>query len=241
MSLIRISKALSACGASSRREAEKLIAHGLVKVNGVTINTPVFFVKDEDEISVAGKVLSKNINVKLWKYFKPKGVITSHKDPLKRTTLFEILPSSIGRVISVGRLDYNTEGLILLTNSGNLARTLELPSTKIERVYLCKAHGKMPTKMPEALAAGVTIDSIKYAPIFIEITKQHNTKAWYKVTLSEGKNREIRRVFERFDLQVTRLIRTSYGKFSIGSMKERDLIEIDNQEFNEYTSCKLNL
>ncbi len=234
MSLMRISKALSNYGACSRRDAERLIAQGQVKVNDVIITTPICFVQDSDKISVSDKVISKPAQTRLWKYFKPKGVITSHKDELQRTTLFEILPQNIGRVISVGRLDYNTEGLILLTNNGDLARKLELPSTELERVYLCKAHGKIPTHMIEELSKGVTVHNVQYAPIIVELNKQQGTNIWYKVTLKEGKNREIRNVFEHFDLQVSRLIRISYGKFKADNMRAKDLLEVDHKYFCEY-------
>jgi 23S rRNA pseudouridine2605 synthase len=231
---MRISKALSNYGACSRRDAEKLIAQGQVKVNDVVITTPICFVQDSDAISVSGVVISKPTSVRLWKYFKPKGVITSNKDELGRTTLFEILPKNIGRVISVGRLDYNTEGLILLTNNGDLARTLELPSTNIKRMYLCKAHGRISTNMIEELSKGMTVNDVNYAPIIVRLRKQQGANVWYEVTLSEGKNREIRNVFEHFNQQVSRLIRISYGKFTADDMQAGDLSEINYQEFCEY-------
>lgn len=238
MAQTRITKALSHYGVCSRRDAELLIAKSRVKVNNHILSSPIYFVNDKDVIHVDDIIVSKP-KIRLWKYFKPKGVITSHKDNFNRTTLFEILPKKIGRVISVGRLDYNTEGLILLTNNGDLARKLELPATKLKRVYLCKAYGAMPKGMIQELLSGIKIDNINYGPISVEISKKQNSNTWYIVKLYEGKNNEIRKVFAHFNLQVSRLIRTSYGDFSSKNMTVRNLIEIEYKEFAKYSpNCR---
>ncbi|MSO14512.1 pseudouridine synthase [Rickettsiales endosymbiont of Trichoplax sp. H2] len=231
MSQIRITKALSHYGICSRRDAELLIAKNRVKVNNHVLDSPIYFVNDEDVIHVDDVIVSKPSKIRLWKYFKPKRVITSHKDNFGRTTLFEILPKNIGRVISVGRLDYNTEGLILLTNNGDLARKLELPATKLKRIYLCKAYGIMPKNMIQELLLGIKIDNIQYGPIFVEVYKKQNSNTWYRIKLYEGKNNEIRKVFAHFNLQVNRLIRTDYGNFSSKNMIAKSLIEIEYKEF----------
>lgn len=231
---IRITKALSNYAVCSRRRAEVLILEGRVRVNNFKLTSPVYLVEDSDKIYVDDVIISKSVKTRLWKYFKPKGVITSHKDNFDRTTLFEILPKNIGRVISVGRLDYNTEGLILLTNNGDLARKLELPKTRLKRIYLCKAYGVMPYDMIDELSKGIKIDQVQYGSIITELYKKQGSNSWYKVILHEGKNNAIRNVFAHFKLQVSRLIRTNYGSYSAHDMKPRNLIELDYEEFSQY-------
>lgn len=234
MKPIRIAKALSNYGVCSRRQAEVLILENRVKVNDQILTSPIYLVQNSDQICVDGVIVSKPIRTCLWKYFKPKGVITSHKDNFGRTTLFEELPKNIGRVISIGRLDYNTEGLILLTNNGDLARKLELPSTKLKRVYLCKAYGLTPENMIKELSRGIEIDNVQYGPIVVELYKKQGANSWYKIALYEGKNNEIRNVFAYFKLQVSRLIRIDYGDYSSHNMKPGNLIELDYKEFSKY-------
>ena len=183
MKPIRIAKALSNYGVCSRRQAEVLISENRVKVNDYTLTSPVYLVTDSDKVYVDDVIVSKSTQIRLWKYFKPKGVITSHKDNFDRTTLFEILPKNIGRVISIGRLDYNTEGLILLTNNGDLARKLELPATRLKRIYLCKAHGIMPKNMINELSKGIEINEVQYGSIIVELYKKQGSNSWYKITL----------------------------------------------------------
>jgi 23S rRNA pseudouridine2605 synthase len=234
MTTIRISKALSNYGACSRRDAERFIEEGRVKVNDMQITTPICFVDDSDKVFLDDRLISKPTKTRLWKFFKPREIMTTHRDNLERTTLFELLPKEIGRVISVGRLDYKTEGLILLTNNGCLARTLELPSTNIERIYLCKAHGSLPKNMIKELAHGITVDAIRYAPVKVELRQRQATNSWFKVTLKEGKNREIRNIFEHYKMTVSRLIRVSYGKFTSNNMEANDLVEVNHNKFCEY-------
>jgi 23S rRNA pseudouridine2605 synthase len=234
MKPIRIAKALSNYGACSRRQAEVLISESRVMVNEHTLTSPVYLVTSSDKIYVDGVIISKSTQIRLWKYFKSKSVITSHKDNFNRTTLFEILPKDIGRVISIGRLDYNTEGLILLTNNGDLARKLELPATRLKRIYLCKAHGMMPKNMINELSKGIEVDQVQYGSIIVELYKKQGSNSWYKITLHEGKNNEIRNVFAHFRLQVSRLIRTDYGDYSAHDMKPENLIELDYEKFSQY-------
>lgn len=234
MKPIRIAKALSNYGACSRRQAEVLISESRVKVNDHILTSPVYLVTSLDKIYVDGVIVSKSTQTRLWKYFKPKGVITSHKDNFGRTMLFEILPKDIGRVISIGRLDYNTEGLILLTNNGDLARKLELPATQLKRIYLCRAHGAMPKNMIKELFKGIEVNQVQYGSIIVELYKKQGSNSWYKITLYEGKNNEIRNVFTHFKLQVSRLIRTDYGDYSAHDMKSEHLIELDYEKFSKY-------
>jgi len=231
----RISKALSKLGVCSRREAENLILQRKIKINNVLITSPVNFVDLHDVIHVDNILVSKTIKkIRLWKYYKPTGVITSHRDNFNRTTLFQLLPKSIGRVISVGRLDYNTEGLILLTNNGNLSRKLELPSTYLSRIYLCRAYGNMPRCMVDELSKGITVDNINYAPMLVERYKKQGANSWYTIKLYEGKNNEIRKVFGYFSLQVNRLIRTHYADFSLDNMSPKTIMEISYQKFKKF-------
>lgn len=227
---MRLSKVIAMSGAASRRSAENMIIDGRVKVNGSIVRDVVTFVSEKDEIIVDSKNISHWLNkdfvtseIKLWLFHKPKGVITSRFDPQGRTTLFSLLPKKLQNLVSVGRLDYNTEGLILLTNNGSLARYFELPKNALERVYRCRVFGeKLSQKDLEEVRNGVEIEGINYSGVDI---KQDGDK-WYTVTLKEGKNREIRRIFEYYSLEVTRLIRVSYGEFKLYDLEPAELIEV---------------
>jgi len=226
----RIAKVLARAGLCSRREAERWIGEGRVKVNGKTLETPACVVTDKDTIIVDGKPLPMKEETKLWRFHKPAGLVTTHKDPEGRETVFEKLPAEMGRVISVGRLDLNTEGLLLLTNDGELARKLELPSTGWVRRYRVRVHGHVNTKSLEELKKGVTIEGVRYASIqaSIDETEQEKKKAntWLMVALTEGKNREIRKVMEHMGLEVNRLIRVSYGPFQLAAMPRGAIEEV---------------
>ena len=214
----RIAKVLARAGLCSRREAERWIADGRVKVDGKTLDTPAFTVTGANHILVDGAPLPAPVEARLWRYHKPAGLVTSHRDPEGRRTVFETLPKDLGRVISVGRLDLNSEGLLLLTNDGELARKLELPSTGWLRRYRVRVHGTVDEKALAALADGVTVAGIHYAPIEAKLDSQNRANAWLTVSLTEGKNREIRKVMEYMDLTVNRLIRLSYGPFHLGKL-----------------------
>jgi len=226
----RIAKVLARAGLCSRRDAERWIADGRVKLNGKVLDTPAVTVTDKDMVLVDGKPLPNKQETRLWRYHKPAGLVTTHKDPEGRETVFDRMPPEVGRVISVGRLDLNTEGLLLLTNDGELARKLELPSTGWLRRYRVRVHGKVDEKALEELKNGVTIDGVRYAPIqaSIDATEKERKKAntWLLVALSEGKNREIRKVMEHLGLEVNRLIRVSYGPFQLAAIPKGGIEEV---------------
>lgn len=214
----RIAKVMAAAGLCSRREAERWIESGRVIVNGDVLTTPAKTVDGNDRILVDGKPLAGKQERRLWCYHKPAGVMTTHRDPQGRPTVFDKLPPQLPRVISVGRLDFNSEGLLLLTTDGGLARELELPARGWKRRYRVRVHGKVTPEIVGRLQKGVKIEGVSYAPCQIEIERQQGTNTWVIMTLTEGKNREIRRMMSFFGLEVTRLIRVSYGPFQLGNL-----------------------
>lgn len=214
----RIAKVMAAAGLCSRREAERWIESGRVIVNGDVLTTPAKTVDGNDRILVDGKPLAGKQERRLWCYHKPAGVMTTHRDPQGRPTVFDKLPPQLPRVISVGRLDFNSEGLLLLTTDGGLARELELPARGWKRRYRVRVHGQVTPEIVGRLQKGVKIEGVSYAPCQIEIERQQGTNTWVIMTLTEGKNREIRRMMSFFGLEVTRLIRVSYGPFQLGNL-----------------------
>lgn len=229
----RIAKIMSRRGFCSRRDAEKLIAEGKVYVNGVLIETPGTKVSMADDITVAGDKVAAAESLKMWAFYKPKECLTTHYDPQGRTTLFSLLPREMQRVISVGRLDYNTEGLILLCNDGETTRQLELPKSRIPRVYKCRVFGRIPSVMVKMMAEGLHIDGVHYAPIKCWIEADQGLNSWLVMELHEGKNREIRRICEYFDLQVSRLIRVQYGSVSLGDMEPGEGRRLSSEQLDE--------
>lgn len=229
----RIAKIIAAAGLCSRRDAERWILDGRVSVNGTTLNTPACVVGAEDVVVVDGKPLKEKEAPRLWCYHKKAGLMTTHKDPGGRPTVFEKLPKYLPRVISVGRLDFNSEGLLLLTNNGELSRALEHPSRGWKRKYRVRVHGKLTPEILGRLRKGVKIDGIAYAPAEIEIEKEQGTNTWVLMTITEGKNREIRKLMEFFGLQVTRLIRIAYGPFQLGSLPVGEVKEVTTRAVNE--------
>ncbi|MEY4463065.1 MAG: hypothetical protein RLZZ81_36 [Pseudomonadota bacterium] len=223
----RLAKVISNAGVCSRRDAEKLIIEGQVKVDGITILSPAINVDISNQIEVSGTLINQSQKPRLWIYYKPVGLITTHKDPLSRKTVFEDL-TGLPRVISIGRLDLNSEGLLLLTNNGDLARQFELPSSRLKRVYHVRAYGN-PDILLKSDYKNLEIDGIFYNPESIKLLKQNKTNAWFEVVLFEGKNREIRRIFEYFGLKVNKLIRVQYGSFTISNLKPGDYKEISNK------------
>ncbi|AAL03345.1 pseudouridine synthase [Rickettsia conorii] len=223
----RLAKIISNAGVCSRRDAEKLIVAGQVKVDGITILSPTTNVDISNQIEVSGTLINNIHKPRLWIYYKPVGLITTHKDPLSRKTVFEQL-TGLPRVISIGRLDLNSEGLLLLTNSGDLARQFELPSSRLKRVYHVRAYGKSDILL-KSNYKNLEIDGIFYNPHSIKLLKQNKTNCWFEVVLFEGKNREIRRIFEYCGLKVNKLIRIQYGSFTIDNLKPGDYKEINNK------------
>jgi len=209
---------MARAGLCSRRDAEAWILEGRVKVDGKVLETPAFCVTPRNRIVVDGTPLPQAEPPRLWLYHKPKGLVTTHKDEMGRQTIFQALPQDLPRVISVGRLDLNSEGLILLTNDGELARHLELPATGWIRRYRVRLHGHVDGESLKKLEKGLTIDGIHYGSIGATLDRQQGDNAWLTVSLQEGKNRELRKVFEFLGWPVTRLIRVSYGPFQLGTL-----------------------
>lgn len=234
----RIAKVMARAGLCSRREAEVWIREGRISVDGTILDSPAFCVTPENHITVDGKPLPQKAPSRLWLYYKPKGLVTSHKDELGRPTLFDALPKNLPRVISVGRLDLNSEGLILLTNDGELARHLELPSTGWVRTYRVRVYGRVDPQTLKNLNKGITVEGIHYGSIIATLERQQGDNAWLLVSLKEGKNREIRRVFEHLGWPVNRLIRTHYGPYELGPLKPGEvkavalLLEVGRKEIN---------
>ncbi len=214
----RVAKIIARSGFCSRREAEEIILEGRVKVNGVTIDNPATLITDHS-IKIDNKLLSEKKPAKIWLFYKPKGFITTNKDPLARKTIFEILPKNLPRVITIGRLDINTEGLLLLTNDGEVARYVEMPSSKWTRVYRARVFGIINIERLNKLQKGIVIDGVKYGGIKVEMEQERDFNSWLKISLTEGKNREIKKVLEYFGLKVNRLIRISFGPFHLGKME----------------------
>lgn len=222
----RIAKYLSRAGIASRRDIEKFILAGKVSVNNKLIDTPVTFVTNDDLIMVDGVIANQKQAPQLWAYYKPQGCLTSKSDPENRTTIYDLLPDDLPYLMPVGRLDYNSEGLLLLTNDGSLKRFLEHPSNQVSRRYKVRAFGALTQRKLDNLSKGIVIDQIHYAPIYAELDKIQGKNSWSSFTLTEGKNREIRKVMEHLDCKVNRLIRTDYGHFSLGKMRLGEIKQI---------------
>ena len=222
----RISKVMARAGLCSRRDAERWIGEGRVSVNGKKLDSPAFNVSETDVVVVDGQPLPEMERTRLWMYHKPKGLVTSNKDTEGRPTVFGSLPKSMPRVISIGRLDINTEGLLLLTNDGSLARHLELPSTGWLRRYRVRAYGRIDQATLDTLAEGIAIDGILYGAIEAKLEREQGANNWITIGLREGKNREVKLVLEHFGLVVNRLIRVSYGPFQLNEVPEGEAQEV---------------
>ena len=236
----RIAKVMARAGVCSRREAERLIAQDRVEVNGKPVTTPATLVSPEDEIKLDGERVQKPEGPRLWRFHKPTGLVTSHADEKGRPTVFDQLPDNLPRVISVGRLDLNSEGLLLLTNSGTLSRALEHPSKGWVRRYRARVYGAVTKSGLEALKRGVVVNDVKYGAIDAAIDDQKpGSNTWLTVSLAEGKNREVRKALAHIGLTVTRLIRTAYGPFQLGNLKTGAVEEITGKVLKEQLGKQL--
>ncbi|PRY79674.1 23S rRNA pseudouridine2605 synthase [Yoonia maritima] len=222
----RIAKVLSRAGIASRREAERMIADGRVTVNGKIIDSPALNVTASDKITADGKLVGEPEPPRIWLYHKPTGLVTTERDERDRPTVFGALPEDMPRVMSIGRLDLNSEGLMLLTNDGGVKRKLELPSTGWLRRYRVRIKGSASEAKLDQLRAGIEVDGVKYQPMIVTFDRQQGANAWLTVSIREGKNREIRRTMEAIGVTVNRLIRVSYGPFQLGELKAGEVEEV---------------
>lgn len=237
----RLAKFMARSGVCSRRQAEEYIQQKRVTVDGEIVESPAFNVTGDEKILFDGEKLPEIQQTRLWLYHKPTGLVTTHKDEKERPTVFDNLPAGMPRVISVGRLDLNSEGLLLLTNNGELSRKLELPSNGWLRRYKVRVHGAVDDKKLKALLKGTVIDGVEYGPVKAEIESTQGSNSWLLVTLSEGKNREIRKVMKSIGLDVARLIRLSYGPFQLGSLKKGEVREVPAKVLKEQLGGKFEL
>jgi 23S rRNA pseudouridine2605 synthase len=235
----RIAKAIARAGLCSRRDAERLIAEGRVKLNGKVLASPAVNVTAKDDIRVDGKPLPQKEESRLWRYHKPAGLVTSHKDPEGRRTVFDALREQLPRVISIGRLDLNTEGLLLLTNDGELARLLELPATGWVRRYRVRAYGRLDPAALEKLSGGITLEGVHYGPIEAKIDKIQGDNAWLTIAIREGKNREVKKICDHLGLKVNRLIRISFGPFQLGDLERGAIAEVPARVLAEQLGRKI--
>ena len=234
----RIAKVIARAGVCSRREAEQLILDGHVTLNHKTLKTAAINVTAADQIRINGKPLPQKEESKLWRYHKPDGLVVSHKDPEGRPSVFDKLRQQLPRVVSIGRLDINTEGLLLLTNDGEIERLLELPSSGWIRRYRVRAYGKVDDAGLAKLTRGVEIEGVRYGPVEAKIEKGQGDNVWMNVAIREGKNREVKKICEYLGLQVNRLIRVSFGPFQLGELKRGGIEEIPHKFWQEQLGGK---
>ena len=222
----RIAKVIARGSKYSRRDAEKLILDGRVKIDDKIILQPNINVTSSNNIKLDDKSINFKQELLLYKYYKPRGVLVTHHDPENRKTIFHDLPKQFEKMISVGRLDYDSEGLLLLTNNGDIKRTMELPNNNWKRTYRARVHGRIQDDLVQKLRKGLRVHKMLYKPIIATIDSSSNSYTWLTMTLTEGKNREIRNIFEAFDMVVTRLIRISYGPYKLNKLNKSEVEKI---------------
>lgn len=228
----RLAKVMARSGICSRREAERWIEAGRVVVNGQVVKRPALNVTRQDVIVVDGTILPVAEETALWLFHKPKGCIVSRRDEKQRQTIYDVLPKKMANAISIGRLDYNTEGLLLLTNDGELARQMELPASGLERVYRVRVHGNITEEKLQAITGKVKLGKEHFTVKQVESEALGRSNNWLRITLTEGKNREVRKICESIGLQVNRLIRIQYGTFTLGGLKQADVIKLSDKALN---------
>jgi len=234
----RIAKLLARAGVASRREVERMIADRRVAIDGKVVETPATLLETLRGVTVDGKPVAKPEPTRLFAFHKPTGLITAERDPRGRPTIYDALrnalPKDAPRVMPIGRLDFNTEGLLLLTNDGGFKRLLELPANAVERTYRARAHGEVSQAQLESLIEGVTIDGVHYGRIDANLERRTGANQWIELTITEGKNREVRRVLEHLGLKVNRLMRTSFGPVSLGDLPRGQAMEIRKHEIGKF-------
>lgn len=230
----RIAKLMARAGVASRRESERLIAEGRVKLNGKPVETPATLLKSLAGVTVDDSPVGAAEAMRLFLFHKPAGCLTAERDPKGRKTIYDVLPGGLPRVLPIGRLDLNTEGLLLLTNDGEFKRMMELPATGVERSYRARAFGDISQDQLEGLISGITIDGVHYGRIDANLERRTGRNQWIEMTLTEGKNREVRRVLEHFGLTVSRLLRTRYGPFRLGDLEKGEVGEVAERDLARF-------
>jgi 23S rRNA pseudouridine2605 synthase len=230
----RIAKLLARAGIASRREVERMIAEGRIALNGEKLETPATLLNDLSGVTVDGKPVRPAAATRLFRFYKPQGTITAAHDPKGRATIYDRLPNGLPRLMPIGRLDFMTEGLLLLTNDGELKRQLELPRTGVVRTYRARAFGRVTQAELENLAEGITIDGVHYGSINANLERRTGSNCWIEMSLTEGKNREVRRVLAHLGLQVSRLIRVAYGPFTMSGLEPCAVDEIGESELESF-------
>ncbi len=232
----RIAKLLARAGVASRRDIERMIAEGRIAIDGKVLTTPATLLEDLRGVTVDGKAVKATEAARLFRFYKPPLTLTAARDPKGRATIYDRLPPGLPRVMPVGRLDFMTEGLLLLTNDGEFKRALELPRTGVVRTYRARAFGPVTQEQLESLADGITIEGMRYGSINANLERRTGRNCWIEMSLTEGKNREVRRVLEHLGLQVSRLIRTAYGPFDVGGLQPGDVDEVQRHQLEEFRS-----
>ncbi|MFL6726842.1 MAG: pseudouridine synthase [Sphingomicrobium sp.] len=230
----RIAKLLARAGIASRREIERMIAEGRIALNGEKLTTPATLLENLEGVTVDGKLVRPAAATRLFRFYKPVATLTAERDPKGRATIYDRLPGGLPRLMPVGRLDFMTEGLLLLTNDGELKRQLELPSIGVVRTYRARAHGHVTQAQLEQLAEGVTVDGVYYGSINANLERRTSSNCWIELSLTEGKNREVRRVLAHLGLQVSRLIRTAYGQLTLEGLEPSDVDEVSEREIHTF-------